>query len=68
MIDGGPSVLFDAVALLTSAEAINDLVDGEGEPDGPGAGSSWTLGKMRFDNSLVPADTIAYYLAVPIER
>ena len=26
MIDGGPSVLFDAVALLTSAEAINDLV------------------------------------------
>ncbi|WP_313525384.1 catalase C [Shinella sp.] len=26
MIDGGPSVLFDAVALLTSAEAIDDLV------------------------------------------
>ncbi len=25
MIDGGPSVLFDAVALLTSAEAIDDL-------------------------------------------
>lgn len=49
-------------------EAINDLVDGEGEPDGPGAGSSWTLGKFRFDNSLVPADSIAYYLAVPIEK
>ena len=27
MIDGGPSVLFDAVALLTSADAIADLVD-----------------------------------------
>lgn len=26
MIEGGPSVLFDAVALLTSAEAIDDLV------------------------------------------
>lgn len=26
MIDGGPSVLFDAVALLTSAEGIEDLV------------------------------------------
>lgn len=26
MIDGGPSVLFDAVVLLTSAEAIDDLV------------------------------------------
>ncbi len=26
MIDGGPSVLFDAVALLTSAEAMDDLV------------------------------------------
>ncbi|MCT7668033.1 catalase C [Shinella kummerowiae] len=26
MVDGGPSVLFDAVALLTSAEAIDDLV------------------------------------------
>ncbi|TCL66309.1 catalase C [Rhizobium sp. BK251] len=26
MIDGGPSVLFDAVALLTSAEGIDDLV------------------------------------------
>lgn len=26
MIDGGPSVLFDAVALLTSADAIDDLV------------------------------------------
>jgi catalase len=26
MIDGGPSVLFDAVALLPSAEAIDDLV------------------------------------------
>lgn len=49
-------------------EAINDLIDGEGEPDGPGAGTSWTVGKMRFDNSLVAADTIGYYLAVPIER
>lgn len=27
MIDGGPSVLFDAVALLTSAEGIDDLVN-----------------------------------------
>ncbi len=27
MIDGGPSVLFDAVAVLTSAEAIDDLVN-----------------------------------------
>lgn len=27
LIDGGPSVLFDAVALLTSAEAIDDLVN-----------------------------------------
>jgi len=26
MIDGGPSVLFDAVALLTSAEAVDDLL------------------------------------------
>lgn len=26
MIDGGPSVLFDAVALLTSQEAIDDLI------------------------------------------
>lgn len=26
MVDGGPSVLFDAVALLTSAEAMDDLV------------------------------------------
>ncbi|OMQ39874.1 catalase C [Ensifer sp. 1H6] len=26
MIDGGPSVLFDAVALLTSADAIDDVV------------------------------------------
>ena len=26
MIDGGPSVLFDAIALLTSAEAMDDLV------------------------------------------
>ncbi len=26
MIDGGPSVLFDAVALLTSPEGIDDLV------------------------------------------
>ncbi len=26
MIDGGPSVLFDAVALLTSSEAVDDLV------------------------------------------
>ncbi|MDO9418491.1 catalase C [Pararhizobium sp.] len=27
MIDGGPSVLYDAVAILISAEAIDDLVD-----------------------------------------
>jgi catalase len=27
MIDGGPSVLFDAVALLTSATAIDDLIN-----------------------------------------
>jgi catalase len=27
MIDGGPSVLFDAVALLTSAAAIDDLIN-----------------------------------------
>lgn len=27
MIDGGPSVLFDAVALLVAAEAVDDLVD-----------------------------------------
>ena len=27
MIDGGPSVLFDAVALLTSPEGVEDLVD-----------------------------------------
>jgi catalase len=27
MVDGGPSVLFDAVALLTSAEGVEDLVD-----------------------------------------
>lgn len=27
MIDGGPSVLFDAIALLTSPDAIDDLVD-----------------------------------------
>ena len=27
MIDGGPSVLFDAVALLVAAPAVNDLVD-----------------------------------------
>lgn len=27
MIEGGPSVLFDAVALLTSAEGIDDLVN-----------------------------------------
>ena len=26
MIDGGPSVLFDAAVLLTSAEAMDDLV------------------------------------------
>lgn len=26
MIDGGPSVLFDAVALLTSHQAIDDMV------------------------------------------
>lgn len=54
---------------LTAAqfEAINDLVDGREEPDGPGPNTSWTEGRMRFDNSLVPADSIAYYLAVPIE-
>jgi catalase len=27
MIDGGPSVLFDAVALLTSGQAVDDLVN-----------------------------------------
>ena len=27
MIDGGPSVLFDAVALLTAHQAIDDLVN-----------------------------------------
>ena len=27
MVDGGPSVLFDAVALLTSPEGVEDLVD-----------------------------------------
>jgi catalase len=27
MVDGGPSVLFDAVALLTSPDGIEDLVD-----------------------------------------
>lgn len=73
--DGG-SGLFVAVRVgsqgrqLTAAqfEAINDLVDGEAERDGPGANSSWTLGRLRFDNSLQPADSIAYYLAVPLDR
>lgn len=49
-------------------EAINDLVDGDAEPNGPGANTSWTLGKLRFSNALVTADTVAYYLSVPIER
>ena len=55
---------------LTAAqfEAINDLVDGEEESDGPGASSSWTLGRFRFDDSLQPGDSIAYYLAVPLDR
>lgn len=49
-------------------EAINDLVDGEWERDGPGPNSSWTLGRLRFDASLQPADSIAYFLAVPLPR
>lgn len=48
-------------------EALNDLIDGAEEPDGPGAGTSWTQGRLRFDNSRVPADSIAYYLAAPVE-
>jgi prepilin-type N-terminal cleavage/methylation domain-containing protein len=68
--------LFVAVQLgtpgrqLSAAQfaAINDLVDGDGEPEGPGPNTSWTLGKLRFNNSLVAADTLAYYLAVPIEQ
>lgn len=68
--------LFVAVRLgapgrqLTAAqfEAINDIVDGEAERDGPGSNTSWSLGRLRFDNSLAPADSIAYYLAVPLEK
>lgn len=53
---------------VSQFEAINDLVDGPGEPDGPGANHSWTMGMLRFDNSLIAADTIAYYLAAPATR
>lgn len=49
-------------------EAVNDLVDGLEERAGPGDSTSWTLGRLRFDNSSVAADTIAYYLAMPVGR
>lgn len=72
--DSGSPTLFLALEIgsagrqLTSwqFEAINDLIDGSGEPDGPGIGTSWSLGRIRFDNSRVVADTIAYFLAVPL--
>lgn len=49
-------------------EALNDLIDGEVEVDGPGAATSWTQGKLRFNNKVTASDSIAYYLAVPIAK
>lgn len=49
-------------------EAINDLVDGTDEPDGPGPGGSWTSGRLRFGSSGAEADSVGYFLAVPLRR
>src|SRR5690606_8270347 len=48
-------------------EAVNDAVDGPAEPNGPGQGTSWSTGRLRFDNSFVAADTIAYYLVMALD-
>lgn len=73
--DGGDS-LFLAVRLgragrqLTAAqfEAINDLIDGPAEIDGPGPGSSWNRGRFRFEQARGAMGGVGYYLAAPLRR
>lgn len=49
-------------------EAINDLVDGPGELDGPGARTSWNRGRFRFEQAPGVAAGVGYYLAVPLGK
>jgi len=55
---------------LTAAqfEAINDLIDGQFERDGPGEGTSWSRGRFRYEPADGGVGGIGYYLTVPIER
>lgn len=52
-------------------EELNNLIDGEGEPDGALAGQSQTIGKLRLVPSfppVVPGDVLSgnvFYLAAP---
>lgn len=66
----------DFVAIRTTSisgetfEILNDIMDGEGEPDGYGAGLSMATGKLRLlvfppPLSGTVASGFAYYLAVP---
>jgi prepilin-type N-terminal cleavage/methylation domain-containing protein len=60
--------LGSAAEPLTPArfEALNDLIDGEGEADGAGASTSWTLGRLRYHAADADRAPAGYYLAVPL--
>lgn len=59
-----------AISGLTGPEfeLINDLVDGDGEVSGSGAGGSWVVGRLRRQESDTGADSLAYYLATPYKN
>ena len=54
---------------LTAAqfEAIDDAIDGHGSPSGPGQGTSWTSGRLRFHETASPGHGVAYFLAIPLD-
>lgn len=55
----------------TDFEELNDLIDGEAEPDGLGPGESSRIGRLRFveeDESVSLSEVVSgfiYYLAIP---
>lgn len=57
----------------TTFEAVNDIIDGEAEPDGWGAGKSMQTGLFRLVPPVPPSSNvnvtgIAFYLAVPYKQ
>lgn len=77
---GAEARVFVSVRLLdltvTEFELLNDLIDGELEVDGSGAGESQDAGRLRYDPNTTtsvdvdgvaesPEETITYFLAVP---